>query len=578
MRSPVRFNSKFEIRNFQSNLKNLKLKILLFCLFSLLYSLFSIQSVSAQSYNQTYNQKPANQNQYITSNTNSDVTNNLHNYTQTIMLEVASGLSCLITGVDPANPNGKCLGFDTKTGKIGYVESGGGAVGAMGNMIAMLYTPPAHTGDYVVNLAQNFGITKSTFARQITFDCRDSASNCQSPKNNNGVGFQGLSPLIKIWETFRNIVYLLFVLVFIVIGVAVMLRVKIDPRTVMTIQNQIPKLIIGIILVTFSFAIAGFLIDLMWVVIYLLYGVFASISTQIPGFDIYSLNPQAIQGTSPIGAIGGLGGINNIANNGMGSIQSVISSLFDNTTGSVIAGILGGIVGTAGCSLFLGPFALGCGIVTGIIGGAIGGSILGLLGGVIAYVIITAALLWALFRIWFTLLMAYIMILIDVVFAPFWILAGLVPGSKLSFSTWIRDMLGNLAAFPAVFIMFLLGKTFMNVFATPAAMSNGQFVPPLIGNPGDVKSFGALIGIGIILSTPGAVKMMKAAFSAPQIDLSALGQSVSAGAGAPGRLISGGTSAAFSPHYKKNATTGQMELTYPGGGLGRFLRGFGVVR
>lgn len=559
-------------------MKNSVRYIILSLLFVIGYLLLVISPVSAQSYNQTSNQKPASQNQYLTPNTNSDVPNNFHNYTQSVMLEVASGLSCLIAGVDPANPNGKCLGFDTKTGKIGYMESGGGAIGAMGNMITMLYTPPAHTRDYVINLAQNFGISKSTYARLITDECRDSAEHCIPPKNNNGIGFRGLSPLIKIWETFRNIVYLLFVLVFIVIGVAVMLRVKIDPRTVMTIQNQIPKLIIGIILVTFSFAIAGFLIDLMWVAIYLFYGIFASISAQIPGFDVSSLSPQSIQGTSPMGAIGGLGGIHNIAYNSGGSIQSVISSLFDNTAGSIIAGVLGSIIGgSVGALGGLPGIALG-GLIGGAIGGVVGNSILGFLGGVIAYIIIAVALLWALIRVWFTLLMAYIMILIDVVFAPFWILAGLVPGSKLSFNTWVRDMLGNLSAFPAVIVMFLLGKTFMNVFTTPAAMSNGQFVPPLIGNPGDMKSFGALIGIGIILTTPGVVKMMKTVFGAPQIDLSGVGAAIGVGAGYPISVAKGvGQTIAGSQEYRVEGQDASGKVSYGKvGKLRAFGRRFGV--
>ena len=48
-----------------------------------------------------------------------------------------------------------------------------------------------------------------------------------------------------------------------------MLRIKIDPRTVMTIQNQIPRVIICIILITFSYAFAGAMIDVMWAVTYM---------------------------------------------------------------------------------------------------------------------------------------------------------------------------------------------------------------------------------------------------------------------------------------------------------------------
>src|SRR3989338_11081239 len=125
----------------------------------------------------------------------------------------------------------------------------------MSNMISMLYAPPIHTSDYFQSLANNFGIVKN--------------ANAQTK----GTGFDGLKPLQNLWEAFRNIVYLLFVIVFVVIGLAIMLRIKIDPRTVMTIQNQIPKIIIGILLVTFSFAIAGFLVDIMWILTNLIFGI-----------------------------------------------------------------------------------------------------------------------------------------------------------------------------------------------------------------------------------------------------------------------------------------------------------------
>ncbi|OGH14252.1 MAG: hypothetical protein A3H50_01825 [Candidatus Levybacteria bacterium RIFCSPLOWO2_02_FULL_37_10] len=517
-------------------------KIFLFFLFSILYSLFSIQSVSAQSIN------PAPQNSYTAPNTNPDVPKNLHTYTQSVMLEVASGLSCLIAGVDPVNPNGKCLGPDPKTGKIGYVDNGGGAIGFMGNMITMLYTPPLHTIDYIQNLAQNFGITKPAFARLADYEDTPGTPADTGPTVDFGTGFYAISPLMNIWTAFRNIAYMLFVLVFVIIGVAIMLRIRIDPRTVMTIQNQIPKLIIGILLVTFSFAIAGFLIDVMWIAIYLFYGMFNS----IPGVDVTSLSPQNIAGTTPMGAVGLSGGLD-IAKNGAEAISGMITGFFNNAFGGLFGKIFGGLLGSvspaggvgtlvgAGIGTVIAPGVgtlVGAGIgnvAGGIIGNIIGvgGGGISLLGGGIAFLIIAIVLLWALFRVWFALLGAYIAILINIVFAPFWIIGGLVPGSKISFSGWLRSMLGNLAAFPATLVMFMLGKVFMDTI-TFASVSSGQaFVPPFIGNLAETKQFGALIGLGIILTIPNVVKMMKTAFNAPQMDLSSIGAAVGAGTAVP---------------------------------------------
>jgi len=61
----------------------------------------------------------------------------------------------------------------------------------------------------------------------------------------------------------------------------IMFRVRISPQTVITVQSALPKIIFTLILITFSYAIAGFLIDLMYVVI----GIFSFIVTQGGIFD-----------------------------------------------------------------------------------------------------------------------------------------------------------------------------------------------------------------------------------------------------------------------------------------------------
>lgn len=444
------------------------------------------------------------------------------------MIEVMLALTCQLVGVDPTQPNGQCLGVDQQTGKIGFLPTGnlekgeiGGAIGGMNNMIAMLYTPPIHTSDYFQHLASNFGIVKNAQAQTT------------------GTGFEGLKPLLNLWTAFRNIVYLLFVIVFVAIGLAIMLRIKVDPRTVMSIQNQIPKIIIGILLVTFSFAIAGFLVDLMWVVIYLVFGLISGISGDI-ATSVSGLNPAALQGTSPLG-VQGFGGIASITwnagNSILGSVTNLLGlGLLDLSFMNILIHAM-----SVGAGFFVAFFTEGFkvagfsipGVQEAIKGGAaavlVEAGLRWAIPYTIAYLVIFIALLIALFRLWFSLLMAYINILIDVVLAPFWIVGSLVPGSPVSAVGWLRDIIANLAAFPAVIAMFLLGKVFMHSFGkTPASGQN--FVPPLIGNPGDVSAIGALIGLGIILMTPNVVSMVKAALKAPKFD-SGLGKAISGGTG-----------------------------------------------
>jgi hypothetical protein len=389
-------------------------------------------------------------------------------------------------------------------------------------------------------LASNFGITKPSYA----------ASGVQ------GLGFNSLAPLINIWTVFRNFVYIMFVVFFLVIGIAIMLRVRIDPRTVMTIQNQIPKVIIGVVLVTFSFAIAGFLVDLMYVFSYLFLGLIASadpanIGSTLVTQLVNSSSPleaanQVMTTSTPITIAGfSMNGLTGMATLPAGMIGSFISPLFNNAPGSLIMGTLIGFIGlnvgstigntlgliVGGVASLIGTPAIGIPLGAIVAGSfAVGGFIQGTLNatgdaqilfGVIAWLIIVIAILFSLLRLWIQLLMAYISILIDVIFAPFWIAAGILPGSKISFSSWLRDMAANLSAFPAALAMLLLARVFIDAYGSTKFPN--QFVPPLVGDNASPNLVGTLIGLGFILMTPSVLKMLKAAFKAPGTGIGAAG-------------------------------------------------------
>lgn len=442
------------------------------------------------------------------------------------MIEVMSSISCLLAGVDPINPAQKCLGINN--GKIGPVDAKEGTIGMMGNLIGMTFNIPLHSGDYLGYLASNFGVAKPAYAKES--------------------GFESLAPLTGIWIGFRNVVYILFVLVFVVIGFAIMFRVHIDPRTVMTIENQIPKIIIALIFVTFSLAIAGLLIDLMWVFCYLVIEIFAGIDPTLRSLvtDFQGRNVLEVANNIKLQDSSGFIGV---VINSSGAVKDMVSSFTQGLNGT----ILGDILVTIGSTILITTTKLGnvvetlshdTGFLGNVVGGlvtgtaitigalAFGQQILGVIGGLIALIVISISVLFALFRLWFALIKAYIFILINTVLAPFWIIAGLLPGSKISFSGWLRDMAGNLLAFPATLTLFLLAQVFINKFG--ATQTSGQFVPPLIGNPGQPNAIGGLIGLGMILIAPGIVEMTRKALQAPETDLSSLGKSVGVGLGIGG--------------------------------------------
>lgn len=485
----------------------LLLSFLLFFLFSLL--------VTTKTFAQTLpaTNSAGTTESYAAPNTNPDVPKNLHTWTQNVMIETMAALTCQLAGIDPVNPNQKCLGVDQKTGQIGFVENGGGAIGLMGNAIAMLYTPPASSGDYFQNLASNFGIAK--------------------PAQAQGTGFQSLKPLLGIWTAFRNITYLLFVLVFVVVGLAIMLRIKIDPRTVMTVQNQIPKIIVGLILVTFSFAIAGFLIDIMYTSIYLTGNAIAATSPKTKDSSIVT---NIARSTNTFSAANKIGGLGDITLEPSKSISGFMVHLFNNSIGRTFIGALVGAGGATGGAFLGGPIGLLVGgVVGGIVGAGIGPQIIGGLTFIIAFLVILIAIIWALFRLWFALISAYIFLLLDIIFAPLWIFAGLLPGSPISFNLWIRDIVANLAAFPTAIVMFIIGKVAIDAFAT----TGPAFSPPMVGLASSPSALGSIIGLGFILLTPRVVQMTKGALKAPKFDTTPIKQAIGVGTGSftslPGR-------------------------------------------
>lgn len=468
-------------------------------------------------------------------------TRDLNVWSQNVIFEVMSAFSCQLAGVNFSQRDQKCLGFDQKTGELGFVDNGGGALGLLTGGIAMLYTPPANTGNYISYLSQNFGITKPTYAQ------------------NQGIGFKSISPLIGVWGVFRDISYLLFIFVFILIGIAIMLRAKIDPRTVMTIQNQIPKLIIGIIMVTLSFAIAGLLIDIMWASTYVVIRVMGNANSNISvgkaSIGLYShpisyFDLMGTNGNQNTDNEGEFGGALNLSLTGAGSLQKVINSSFgqvdppnqetipeEEKCTDIICDAIN-YIKRVPIQLPLIPFIAPLGEVINMVNnpfeavmsGVVGYLVSWLLGG-IAFFIIIILLIWNLFKLWLTLLKCYVGILVNIIFAPLWIMGGVLPGaSSLGFSGWLKDLLGNLAVFPATVGVFLLAKIFIDL---SNESTGGFFVPPLLGHlSGAENTLGPLIALGFVLAAPhvaeGVKKSIKEKFS---LDLSGAGESLKAGQG-----------------------------------------------
>lgn len=225
-----------------------------------------------------------------------------------------------------------------------------------------------------------------------------------------GFGFSSLTSVQELWAGIRNIAYFLMVLAFIIMAFMIMFRMRLSPQTVITVQSALPKLIITLILITFSYAIAGFIIDLSYVAVGLL-------ALASGGGNISTMDPidlfQKLLTTLPLFSI------------------FMVPIIY-----LVVAAALG----------LLANLIPGVGFIVSIVAGLI------ILIFLAVFVLIMIRILWLLIR-------STLMVLIFVIFSPIMILMGAFPGGG-GFGTWVRGLISHLAVFPGVIFMVFLAHFF----------------------------------------------------------------------------------------------------------------------
>ena len=400
-------------------------------------------------------------------------------------------------------------------------------LGFIGNLIVLPFSnPPASGVAWTYSGLANAGFFPKALAAE-------------------GIGMGSIQPFAKIWKIFRDVTYLLLVIVLIAIGFMVMFRAKINPQTVISVENSLPKIIIALILITFSFAIAGFLIDLMYVLIAVIISILGPVYNFGPGLggtglqnttelqqyylqagpaQIYKgigkLNdtmwltilfrlPDAILMLIPelgfwIKAIGG--GV--ITFVGAGFIGTLARSPIEFLMNLINLSGLGNIEATTGVGAavhlgkliegFTNPFQyIFLGIILIFIFTYFIPFILGIL--------ILFSLIFTFFKILFLLINSYLKILLAIILSPIYLLFEAVPGQS-AFTNWLKSLVGELITFPLVVGIFVLG-TILSDSASSGTLA--QF-PFLVGI--DPKSFGLIIGMALLFMTPDLVKAIRGIF------------------------------------------------------------------
>lgn len=231
-----------------------------------------------------------------------------------------------------------------------------------------------------------------------------------------GFGYSAVDNMISnIWGASRDISYFLLTIVMILMAFMIMFRTKISPQVVITVQSALPKVVIGLVLITFSFAIAGFLIDLTYVVIGLLSMLLTTgTNNTLSNFswnDMFKAFTQRSVITHFI----------------VYWIQWIVSALF---------------------ASFSFIWAIGI------------GNVFNLIIVIIAWVFILFALIVISFKSWLMLIKNYISILLQIAFGPLIIVGG-VAGIGPGFGGWLKNLFAALIVYPAVALLLFLSFLFL---------------------------------------------------------------------------------------------------------------------
>lgn len=261
-----------------------------------------------------------------------------------------------------------------------------------------------------------------------------------------GFGFDALKPVQDMWRATRNVAFSFFVFAIVIFSFMIMFRVKISPQLVISAQSSIPKVITALILATFSYAIAGFFVDIMYIVI----GILSIIlSNFIPSLLSANIESKVIFNLLTVGQPTSL------------PIQLGIFGLM----GLYITPLVVVLVILTVLGIFATPFTAGLSFFIPFI--------------ILIIVIIVA--LWVMIKTVWGLVKAFANILLLTVFAPIQFALGVVV-PKMGFSEWARSFFANLSVFVITGALYWFSIVFLIQGAAVGLTNSGINLVPILAS------------------------------------------------------------------------------------------------
>jgi hypothetical protein len=377
---------------------------------------------------------------------------------------------------------------------------------------------------------------------------REAASkfNLVSEVKAQGFGFEAASSMRILWIAVRNVTYFFLILLIIAMSFMIMFRFKISPQTVITVQSALPRVIVALLLITFSYALAGFMIDLLYVVI----GITSAVLSQ-SGLFVYG----------PIQLPGGPGPGSNVS----------WSDMYRNLAGVGFGqGIFGVMFFYFSAFMITAFYALASNVL-GFIGTLAGLSQILML---IIVVVVAIALIIILLKILWMLTKAFVSVLLLTATGPIFIVVG-------GFGGWLRSLASNLAVFAAVGPMLAIAMLFLasalpnfwflddflasNIPFNPSpnVLGNSSWIPPFLPGGGDLDITWLFASFAIVTLIPNVANIIKSMIQGRPFGYgTAIGAALGAGVGVaayPFASAWGATSQARSKAFTEMVQTRAVE-------------------
>lgn len=361
-------------------------------------------------------------------------------------------------------------------------SGGGGAILALSAASdSFMSNKPASGVNYVAQKLDRLEIVESANAQE-------------------GYGFSSsLAPIQKLWLAARNAAYALTTLAMVILALMVTLQRRVSPQVAITAQSAIPRVAVALVFITFSYAIAGLIVDLTFVA----------------------------QGV--VGALVSAGGLSTkSAVDLFNAMNQGVQSLF-----------------SFGVSYILQSLAAG-GVLSQLLGAGIVGNLVIGLDSLIS-LFIFFLLFIAMIRIFWLLLRTYAVAVFLVIAAPFVGVQHILSPGGNPIQGWIKNFASQMGVF------FMVGVGILGVHILFFSMGNGQdFIwSGIIGGLLQVNPFGiipqtvnagagrlpsgfsfqSISSIGYFVSLVGALSLTKIA--------KAFGDQIATGKGAYGAEATG---------------------------------------